>query len=163
EPKRRRIKKGGADAAALMADGVAKAIRLAQELAAAGVAAREARSRDDLRALADALRAGRLRRLAVRVHELADLLDAGAAAAAGDYADLLVDLLLTARKIEKHLGGEEILPAHVEELIGKTWRKSDRTPVPRLDLVEYAYRAWETADGFVVRESRSIDLLAGGH
>jgi hypothetical protein len=163
DEKRRRVKRGAADAQALMADGVAKAIALVQELAAAGVAAREARSRDDLRALADALRAGRLRRLAVRVHELADLLDAGAAAASADYADLLVDLLLTARKIEKHLGGEAIDPRHVEELIGKTWRKTDRAPTDALDLVEYAYRAWETADGFVVRESRYVDLRGGGH
>ncbi|HTJ41738.1 MAG TPA: HEAT repeat domain-containing protein [Kofleriaceae bacterium] len=163
DEKKKRIKRGSADAKALMADGVAKAIQLARDLAAAGVAAREARPRDELRALADALRAGRLRRLAVRVHELADLLDAGAAAAAGDYADLLVDLLLTARKIEKHVEGEDLDPRHVEELIGKTWRKTDRADVERLDLVEYAYRAWETADGFVVRESRYVDLITGGH
>ena len=161
--RRRRIKKGAADAAQLMAAGIARVVTLVGELAAAGVAARAGAPRDELRALADTLRAGRLRRLAVRVHELADLLDTGGPLAGVAYADLLSDLLLTARKIEKHLGGEPLDDRHVEELIGKTWRKPDRAPIEGLDLVEYAYRVWTTADDFVIRESRYLDLAGGGH
>ncbi|MCB9575129.1 MAG: hypothetical protein H6709_23890 [Kofleriaceae bacterium] len=78
-------------------------------------------------------------------------------------AELLCDVLLTARKIEKHLGGEPLDDRHVEELIGKTWRKTDRAPVDGLALVEYAYRAEATADGFLIREARYLDLEGGGH
>ena len=45
------------------------------------------------------------------------------------------DLLLTARKLEKHLtGGEPLDARHVEELVGKTWQKADRRPLDGLDL-----------------------------
>ena len=79
------------------------------------------------------------------------------------YADLASDLLLTARKLEKHLGGETLDNRYVEELIGKTWRKNDRTPIEGLDLVEYAFLARVTADDYVIRESRFIDLVSGTH
>ncbi|MFP2903274.1 HEAT repeat domain-containing protein, partial [Corallococcus sp. 4LFB] len=105
--------------------------------------------------------------LSARAVELAGLLDAAASRTgtfeAPVYTDLVADMLLTARKVEKHLGGDALEARHVEELIGKTWTKKDRTPVTGLTLVEYAFSSKVTADRFMVRESRFVDLVSGGH
>ena len=96
-----------------------------------------------MRALGENLREHKLRRLSAKTIALAELVET--ARAKGDefdhlaYAELLGDLLLTARKLEKHVGGEAIEERHVEELIGKTWTKKDRAPVTGLDLVEVAF------------------------
>jgi hypothetical protein len=167
EKKKSTVKKGKADDRALMADGVARVSTLVRELSTAGVATLGDGRGDGLHGLAEALRAGKLRRLSARVHGLAHLLDDAAASRnhlpTGEYADVLVDLLLTARKLDKHLAGEPLDPRHVEELVGKTWRKTDRAPVESLDLVEYSYRQWTTADQFVIRESRFVDVATGAH
>ncbi len=45
------------------------------------------------------------------------------------YTELASDLLLTARKIEKHLvGGEPLDDRHVEELVGRTCRRRIARP-----------------------------------
>jgi hypothetical protein len=167
EKKKASVKKGKADDRALMADGVARVGTLVRELSTAGVATLGDGRGDGLHALAEALRAGKLRRLSARVHGLAHLLEDAAASrghlATGEYADVLVDLLLTARKLDKHLAGEPLDQRHVEELVGKTWRKTDRAPIEGLDLVEYSYRQWTTADQFVIRESRYLDAASGTH
>jgi len=82
---------------------------------------------------------------------------------AGAYAELIGDLLLTIRKLEKHVAGEPLADEHVEELIGKVWTKKDRQPVSGLTLVEYAFLERTTADAFVIRESRFVDLESGQH
>lgn len=159
-------KAGKKDVAALRADGVARAITLVRELAATGVASVGEGRADAVRALAEALRAATLRRLAARVFALAARLDVaarGGRVAAEAWAELLCDVLLTARKIEKHLGGEPLDARHVEELIGKTWRKADREPVTGLHLVEYAYERVDTPDGFAIRQARYLDVAGGGH
>jgi len=162
------MKTGKADAKALMAAGIGRVITLVRELAATGVASvAEGRARM-LEGLAEGLRADRLRRLAGRVSRLAAVVseveDHGRLPiSVEDYADLVSDLLLTARKLERHLGGEPLDDRHVEELIGKTWRKTDRAPVEGLDLVEYARAELETAEGFIVREARFVDAASGVH
>ncbi len=164
--KKRTPKAGKKDVVALRGDGVARAIALVRELAASGVASVGEGRADAVRALGESLRAGTLRRLAARVFALAALLDAagaGGRVAAAAWAELLCDVLLTARKIEKHLGGEPLDDRHVEELIGKTWRKTDRAAVHGLDLVEYAHERGETADGFVIRQARYLDVAGGDH
>ncbi|MFT3766833.1 MAG: HEAT repeat domain-containing protein [Minicystis sp.] len=80
------------------------------------------------------------------------------------YTDLVADVLLTARKLEKHLGsGEPLDPRHVEELVGKTWQKTDLEALSGLDLIEYAYQTRVTSDQFVIYESRFLDLVSGTH
>src|SRR6185369_722594 len=81
----------------------------------------------------------------------------------GEYAELVGDLLLTARKLEKHLAGEPLADEHVEELIGKTWTKKDRKPIAGLELLEIAFASRVTPDDFVIRESRFVDLASGEH
>ncbi|MGK4001405.1 HEAT repeat domain-containing protein [Sorangium sp. So ce1036] len=174
-PARRSVKKGSASAEALMKAGVEQVSTLVRELAVAGVAAIGKDRIEQLAQLAAALRENRLRRLSARTLDLAALLGphaAGGRPSAGArggalpavaYANLLTDLLLTARKLEKHLAGEPLDDRHVEELVGKTWKASDRAPVEGLTLVEYAFSTRATSDGFVIRESRFLDLESGRH
>ncbi|RKI75135.1 HEAT repeat domain-containing protein [Corallococcus sp. AB049A] len=161
------VKKGKAETGDLMKAGVAQVSTLVRELGLSGVASLGAERPEQVRALGEALRANGLRRLAARAVELAGLLDAAASRTgtfeAPVYTDLVADMLLTARKVEKHLGGEALEPRHVEELIGRTWTKKDRAPVAGLKLVEYAFSARVTPDRFMVRESRFVDLASGSH
>ncbi|WP_438016323.1 HEAT repeat domain-containing protein [Sorangium sp. So ce315] len=172
---RKGVKKGSVNAQALMKSGVEQVGTLVRELAVAGVAAIGADRIEQMEKLAEALRENRLRRLSARTLDLAALLRgpaAGGRLAAGAargalpavaYANLMADLLLTARKLEKHLAGEPLDDRHVEELVGKTWKASDRRPAEGLTLVEYAFSTRTTSDDFVIRESRFLDLESGRH
>ena len=144
-----------------MAQGVEQVATLVRELARRrrGVARRGPRRRRS-RALGENLREHKLRRLSAKTIALADAARGARRARSISiaYAELIGDLLLTARKLEKHLAGEALEDRHVEELIGKTWTKKDRAPVSGLDLVEYAFLQRETPDDFVIRESRFVDV-----
>lgn len=167
DARKKRVRTGKVEANALMARGVEQVTTLVRELAVAGVRTLAEDRADQVRALGATLRELRLRRLSARTLELAAHLDR--AAARDDafdveaWAELLGDMLLTARKIEKHLGGEELAREHVEELIGKTWTKKDRAPIEGLELLEYAFSARTTSDDFVIRESRFFELASGEH
>jgi hypothetical protein len=165
--RKRSVKTGKAEGTELMKQGVERVGTLVRELAVSGVAAIGRDRVEQVRALGESLRENRLRRLSARTLDLAALLEAGVSRRgqvdAAAYADLLSDMLLTARKLEKHLAGETLEDRYVEELIGKTWRKTDRRPVDGLDLVEYAFHTRTTADDYVIRESRFVDLATGAH
>jgi len=163
--KKRSVKTGKTDTKALLGRGVEQAGTLVRELAVSGVASLAPGRTDSIRTLALSLREARLRRLSAKTLLLADLLDEGRRGAldASAYAGLLADLLLAVRKLEKHLAGEPLEDRHAEELVGRSWRKDDRTALEGLDLVEYAFLARETADGYVVRESRLLDVASGRH
>lgn len=165
--KEREVKTGTVDAKDLMARGVEQVSTLIRELAVAGVQALAVDRVEQMRALGENLREAKLRRVSVRTLELANHLRAAAARGesfdAADYAEILGDLLLTVRKLENHLQGEALADEHVEELIGKTWGKKDRKPIAGLELIEYAFSARTTADGFLIRESRFVDVASGDH
>ena len=164
--KRRAVRTGKTDPAALMRAGIARVETMVRDLAATGVASITGSRVDEMRTVAGGLRESGLRRLAARTLELASVVEPSARQAAidaGRFAEVMCDALLTARKLEKHLGGEELEARYVEELIGKTWRKGDREPVSGLELVEYAFSVRRTPDDFVIRESRFLDLAGGGH
>ncbi|MBI4951180.1 MAG: HEAT repeat domain-containing protein [Myxococcales bacterium] len=167
EGKKRAVKTGKAKPKDLMARGVEQASALVRELAVSGVASLAADRVDQVRALGESLREARLRRLSARTLELAEHLERAVgrtdAFDASDYAELFGDLLLTVRKLEKHLGGEPLANEHVEELIGKTWTKKDRRPLEGSELVEYGFAARTTPDDFAIRESRYFDLASGEH
>lgn len=167
EPKKKQVKAGKVDAKDLMTKGVEQVTVLVRELAVAGAASIAEDRAAQVRALGENLREHKLRRLSAKTIALADLLET--ARAKGDeldqlaYAELLGDLLLTARKLDRHIGGETLEDRYVEELIGKTWTKKDRAAVSGLDLVEIAFLQRETPDGFTIRESRFIDAASGEH
>ncbi len=168
EAKKKQVKRGAAAASDLMKQGVEQIATLVRDLGVAGVAAMGDDRAPMVQTLGENLRDYKLRRLSAKTLDLAKLLEAGAARRGSlpaiAYTDLLADLLLTARKLDKHLGGGEPLdPRHVEELVGKTWQKADRRPIAGLDLVEYAYLSRTTSDQFVIRESRFFDLATGVH
>jgi HEAT repeat protein len=155
-----------ADAAELMRRGVGQVEALVRDLLTAGVASVSAERREQLGSMAATLRQEKLRRLATRTATLGAMLDRAAAAGGAldsvAFADLAIDMLLTARKLAKHLGGETLEDRYVEELIGKTWTKSERAEVAGLDLVECAFLVTHAGD-FVVRESRFLELKTGAH
>ena len=165
--RRAKAKTGKVDATALMRQGVEQTLTLVRELALSGITTMSEERISQVRALAETLRAERLRRISARLMELAATLGI----AARDYAALdteeygaaLVDLWLAARRVQKHLDGEALPPEHVETLIGRSWTKKDRTPVQGLELIEYAFVQEVTADDFVIRESRFLDLAGGTH
>ena len=165
--RKKSVKTGKASGTDLMAHGVERVATLVRELAVTGIAAAGLDRVEQVRQLGEGLRENRLRRLSARTLELSQMLEAAVSRRghvdAVAYADLLSDMLLTARKLEKHLAGEALEDRYVEELIGKSWRKTDRSPVEGLDLVEYAFLARVTADDFVIRESRFVDLQSGTH
>jgi hypothetical protein len=167
EAKRKAVKRGSATAGDLMKQGVAQVATLVRDLGVAGVAAIGDDRLPVVQTLGENLREYRLRRLSAKTLDLVKLLEAGArqrgTLLAGVYTDLLCDLLLTARKLDKHLGGEPIDDRHVEELVGKTWQKADRRPIAGLDLIEYAYSSRVTSDEYIIRESRFFDLASGAH
>ncbi|WP_267145489.1 SWIM zinc finger family protein, partial [Myxococcus dinghuensis] len=166
-PARKSVKKGKTDAADLMRAGVEQVSTLVRELGLSGVASLAADRPEQVRALGEALRANGLRRLAARTVEVAGLLEQAVARTGAFeppvFTDLVADMLLTARKVEKHLGGEALEDRYVEELIGKTWTKKDRAPAGPLTLLEYAFTSRVTPDDFLVRESRFLELGSGRH
>jgi hypothetical protein len=165
--KRAAVKTGRVKTETLMGRGVEQTLALVRELAVAGVATAGRDRPQQIRTLAETLRANRLRRLSARVVELADLLEAGTRRRGSlvplDYANVVGDLLLTARRVERHLAGETLEDRYLEELVGRNWQKADRRPQAGLNLIEYAYLVRETADDFVIRERRLLDLTSGTH
>ncbi|MEP7119711.1 MAG: HEAT repeat domain-containing protein [Byssovorax sp.] len=163
EPKKKAVKKGDADPAAQRRDGIEQVSALVRELGVAGIGSGE--QLEAIQRIGEALRENKLRRLGARTLDLAVMLRSATArkapVPATAYTELLTDLRLTARKLERHLGGEPIEDRHVEELIGKTWAKADRKPVTGLDLIEYAYLIRPTSDGFKIYESRFVDVATG--
>lgn len=163
EAKKKSVKKGKAETEDLLRKGVEQAGLFVRELASTGVASISAGRLEQIRALAEQLRANRLRRLSAKTLELAEVLARDDQLNAREFMDLVADVLLTVRKLEKHLAGEALEDKHVEELIGKTWTKKDRQPIAGLDLICYAHSHSETADNFIVRENLFIDAATGRH
>jgi hypothetical protein len=150
-----------------MKQGVKQVSTLVRELGVAGVASGAEGWGPQIQKVGEAVRDNKLRRLGAKALDLAALLEKAFESKgpipAVAYADLVADLRLTASKLDKHLGGEPIDDRHVEELIGKTWRKEDRKPLSGLSLLEVAFKSWTTSDEFLIRESRFFDLESGAH
>lgn len=167
EAKKKAVKTSKVDAQALMKNGVEQVATLVRELALSGVASLGSARAEQIQALGASLRESRLRRLSTRVIGMSEMV--GVAASGSDtfddaeYAELFTDMVLTVRKLEKHLAGEALDDKYVEELIGRTWTKKDRAPVQDLQLVEYSFASRVTPDDFVIRESRFLDLASGQH
>lgn len=165
--KRTKAKSGKVDTDTLMRQGVEQTMSLVRELALAGIATITEDRVGQIRALAETLRAERLRRMSARLLELAGLLSIAAKdygmLDTEEYASAVADLWLSAKRVQKHLDGDALKPEHVETLIGKSWTKKDRTPASGLDLLEYAFLHEITPDDYVIRESRFIDLASGLH
>ena len=160
------VKKGKVNAGDLMKTGVEQVSTLVRELGVTGVASIGGDRVEQIQTLGQTLRENKLRRLSARALELGNMLRAaagGGSVPAGAYTGLMADLLLTARKLEKHLAGEPLDDRHVEELVGKTWQKGDRKPISDLQLVEYAFATRTTSDDFTIRESRFFDIASGKH
>ncbi|SFI90161.1 SWIM zinc finger family protein [Thermoflavimicrobium dichotomicum] len=74
---------------------------------------------------------------------------------------LLGDCWFTVAAIRKHLNGELTDKAMLDELVGKTWRKTELEKVERLILLELGYEVQKLKSGFKVETSIFIDLEQG--
>lgn len=168
-----KVKAGKTSNKEIMKGGVEQVITLVRELGTAGVAVVGQDRVEQIRALGESMKENRLHRLAADIIDLASLI---MPAPAGDaepgqrgiipscrYTDLLADILLTAKKLEKHLAGEPLADRYVEELIGKVWKSSELKPFVGFQLVEIAYQQRDTSDGLVIRESRFVEVQSGAH
>src|SRR5215471_10345832 len=110
--KKTAVRTGKVSGTDLMAHGVERVATLVRELSVAGIAAAGVDRAEQVRQLGEGLRENRLRRLSARTLELAGMLDTAIARRghvdAVAYADLLSDMLLTSRKLQRHLGGETL-------------------------------------------------------
>ena|GEM_PF-1388433 len=171
-----KVKEGKTTPKDMMKSGVEQVITLVRELGTAGVAAVGLDRVEQIRRLGETLREHKLRRLSADLMELASLLLPASAGGSpsesraprafipsGRYTDLLADILLTAKKVEKHLAGDPLDDRYVEELIGKVWRSSELKSVVGLRLVEITFQTRETSDGQLVRESRFVEVTTGDH
>ena len=165
ETKKAKVKTSKVNTKNLMAEGVAQAATLVGELAISGLSGLSRQRLEQVESLGANLRESKLRRLSARLQTLAAQMSksSGIEKSAVTLAQLYSDAVLTVRKLEKHLAGEELEAKYVEELIGKNWGKKDRKSQSGLDLLEYAYIHHTTADDFVIRESRFVDLQSGAH
>jgi HEAT repeats len=165
--KRATVKRSKVDAAEAIKKGVEQASTVLSELWQTGVFALAGDRAEQVSELATSLRELGLRRLSARTLDLAALLRLAAkrddAFPREAYASLVADMWLTVRKLEKHLAGEALADEHVEELIGRTWTKKDRKAIAGLMLAEYSFLQRTTPDGFLLRESRLIELESGEH
>lgn len=163
-----KVKEGKTTTSELMKNGIEQIITLVRELSSAGVAAAAQDRADQILKLGESLREHGLRRLSSQCIELGTMLSGFCQGRspldAPHYADLLIGMLMTARFLERSLekGQKRSLEKkYEEELIGKQWRPSDLVPIADLSLVEIAYVVRETADGFLARECRYIDVSSG--
>lgn len=161
-----KVKEGKTTTNELMKNGVEQVITLVKELSAVGVAAVAQDRADQILKLGESLREHRLRRLSSQCIELGTMLSSfcqgKAPLDAPHYADLMTGMLITARFLEKGL--KENIPLekkYEEELVGKQWRPSELSALSGLSLIEIAYIVRETSDGFLVRESRLLDVNTG--
>ncbi|MFC7442541.1 hypothetical protein [Laceyella putida] len=78
-----------------------------------------------------------------------------------EIARLLSDAWFTVAAIRKHLQDGLKNPVLLDELVGKTWRKTELERVSGLNLVELGYERQLLTSGFIVETSMLIDLNQG--
>lgn len=167
-PRKRSKKPGGAapkvDGNELKKQGAERVDTMVRELMVTGTGAISKERIAQLEELAASLFQLQLRRLEERTLGLARMLAAkDAASDAMRIATTLCDMLLTAARIKAHCEGKTLEDRYVTELIGKTWRKNERTPAADLELLEYAYSKVTNNKEMRICSSRFLDLRSGEH
>ena len=163
--KKARVKQGKTDTSDLIARGLEAVETLVTELALTGLATVTASRVQQVKDLAENLRAYKLRRLATLLTQLAAVLNGLLADketfSLAVYAELLADMLITAKGVLGIQQGKLQDPKYLEELVGKTWQKRELTRRTDLELVEVCFEFKETVDEFKVFASYFIELMSG--
>jgi len=167
--KRATPKRGKADSTELIQRGTATLETLLAELAHTGLSTLTSERVNQVRELAQNLRALQLRRLAPECLVLANLLRTAMARAedfpseayARDLADLTFHIRGLARLIERTDVDAEDYRRLADELLGRTWNESDFTTLQGLRLLDLGYVKRTTPDGFILEESYLTDIESG--
>jgi len=165
ETEAKRARQPKVDRRLLVAEGLDRAEALLVDLGSRGLVAVTAEQVSTIGAVAEAVEAHKLRRLARQVVELqraAQAVQSGAGAGGREWARLLGEawfvLQATRRALDK---GDAADQAELEELIGKTWLEKDLRQAANLRLVELAYQTAVLSSGFRVETSYLLDLGDG--
>jgi hypothetical protein len=163
--KKASVKRGQADTGDLIARGVKSVETLITELALAGLSTVTASRVQQVKDLAENLRTYKLRRLSTLLAQFAEVLNGLLADkenfSLAMYAELLADILITAKGVLAIQQGKLPDPKYMEELVGKTWTERELTRRDDLELVEVFFEVKETVDGFKVFSSYFIELKSG--
>ena len=150
--KKAQVKKGKTETQDLLARGLESLETLTTEFALGGLASITASRVAQVRDLAENLRAYKLRRLATALTELAALLEGLLTQpdqfSLPAYANLLADIVVTAKGVAAIQQGKLQDPKYLEELVGKTWRDAELTPRNDLELVELFFEVKQSIDEF---------------
>ena len=167
--KRAAPKRGRADSTELIQRGTATLGTLLAELGHTGLGTLTSERVNQVRELAQNLRALQLRRLAPECLDLANLLGTAMARAedfpseayARDLADLTFHIRGLARLIERTDVDAEDYRRLADELLGRTWNEGGLTTLQGLRLLDLGYVKRTTSDGFVLEESYLADVESG--
>ncbi len=167
--KRAAPKRERADPTELIRRGTATLGTLLAELAHTGLGTLTFERVNQVRELAQNLRALQLRRLAPECLDLANLLGRAMARVedfpsetyARDLADLTFHIRGLARLIERTDIDAEDYRRLADELLGRTWTESSLTTLQGLRLLDLGYVKRTTSDGFVLEESYLTDVESG--
>src|SRR2546425_10835560 len=162
-------RRGKEASAELIRRGAAPLETLLAELTHPGLGTLTSERVNQVRELAQNLRALHLRRLAPECLELANLLGAALAKAedfptdayAREVADLTFHIRGLARLVERKDVDAEDYRRLADELLGRTWNESDFTTLQGLRLLDLGYVKRTTPDGFILEESYLTDIESG--
>lgn len=166
--KRAAPKRGKADSAELIRRGTATLETLLAELTHTGLGTLTPERVNQVRELAQNLRALQLRRLAPQCLELASLLGTALAKAedfpadryARDLADLTFHIRGLARLVERTDVDAEDYRRLADELLGRTWSDGGLAAVQGRRLLDLGYIKRTTPDGFLLEESYLADVVS---
>jgi hypothetical protein len=162
--KKASVKKGKTETGEVREKGVEAVERLLTEIASTGLSALTRERVQLVRELAEETRNYKLVRLSAALLTFAETLEQ--AVSAGDfsltrYAEQMTDILFTAKAVRKYYKDGAQDERILEDLIGKSWRKTSLPTLSDLRLVEVGYTSYETPDDFRIDESVFFCLTNG--
>ncbi len=163
--KKARVKKGKKETEELIARGLESLETLITELGLSGLSTITESRVEQVQDLAENLRTYKLRRLSTLLtrfaRELNTLLTDKENFSLATYANLLSDIVITAKGVQAIQQGKLKDPKYMEELVGKTWSERQLTPRDDLQLVEVFFEFKQTVDEFKLFTSYFIELASG--
>ena len=163
--KKASVKKGKTETQDLLARGLEALETLTTEFVLGGLASITLSRVEQVRDLAENLRAYKLRRLATALTEFAAMLQGLLTQpdqfSLPAYANLLADIVVTAKGVAAIQQGKLQDPKYLEELVGKTWRDAELPPRNDLELIELFFEVKQTIDEFKVFASYFVELRSG--
>ncbi len=161
-PSKGRTKRETVERKDLQIHSIQQTLKLVSQMAQDGKLSVSEAQIQQLYQVAQNLEQFKTRRLAQSVRQIADLLSSEQSRDEARYAELLMQLWLTARALELHFESLRPLPEQqAEEMLGRTWREKDLTVREQVRLAELMYENTLTPNGFRLDISHLVDLDTG--